>query len=199
MTQSSIIDDPQQTSAAERPPFNMVMKCVSEYKKSAGKIWFSPIFLSHQLGYKLRLAVRVSPQSQDKNLHLEVGIVSAPGAQEHYLKFPCNGDADVHILNPQENEDHKFISVNNFEINDASDCHSEFTFAFVPKHYVHKDCLFFCVEEINLDHDCKTWLLDPADREPKDSEEESDSGDSTEMDDSEDERSDSGDSTEIDD
>ena len=89
----------------------------------------------------------------------------------------------MHILNPQENEDHKFIFVNNFEINNgASDYYN---FALVPERYVHKDCLFFCVEEIYLDDDdCKTWLLDPADREPKDSEEESEEseGDSSEVD-----------------
>ena len=178
------------TSCPERPPVNMVMKHISEYKTSPGhgKTWLSPIFLSHQLGYKLRLAVRVSPQPQDGNLQLEIGIVSA-GAQEHYLKFPCNGDANVHILNPQENEDHKFIFVNNFEINNgASDYHN---FASVPERYVHKDCLFFCVEEIYLDDDdCKIWLLDPADREPKDSEEESE--ESEESDESE------GDSSEVD-
>ena len=76
------------TSCPERPPVNMVMKYISEYKTSPGKTWLSPIFLSHQVGYKLRLAVRVSPQPQDGNLQLEIGIISA-GAQEHYLKFPC--------------------------------------------------------------------------------------------------------------
>jgi hypothetical protein len=171
-------------SCPERPPVNMVMKHISEYKTSPGKTWFSPNFLSHQLGYKLRLAVKVQPKPQDKHLHLEVGIVSAPGAQEHYLKFPCNGDADVHILNPQENKYHMFIFVTNFEINDASENLGEFTFALVPKDYVYKDCLFFCVEEIHLDQDCTTWLLDPADREAKnDSEVESDSRDSAEIDD----------------
>lgn len=164
MTQSSTIDDPRQVigniSCPERPPVNMVMKHVSEYKASAGKTWFSPTFLTHQLGYKLQLAVKVQPQQpQNEYLHLEVGIVLAPGDQEHYLKFPFKGDADVHILNPQQNKRHKFISID-FEINDESDY--EFTLALVPKdRYVYKDCLFLCVEEICLDHECKTWLLDP--------------------------------------
>ena len=155
------------------------MKHVSEFKTS-GTTWFSPTFLSHQLGYKLRLAVKMQPLTLNENLYLDVGIESALGAQEHYLKFPCIGDATVHILNPQQNREHIDISIG-FMINDEF---NEYISALVPKAYVYKDCLFFSVEEVYLDDDYKTWLLDPCqEAEDSDSEEQfdSDSRDSTDM------------------
>ena len=138
----------------------MVMKPVSEHQASTGKTWLSPIFLSHQLGYKLRLAVKMQPQPSlpmNDNLQLNVGIVSARGEQADFLKFPCIGDAKVHILNPQQNEQPINISVG-FMISDESD---RFTFASVPKDYIYEDCLFFCVVNVHLDTEYKPWLLDP--------------------------------------
>lgn len=181
MAQCSTLEDAQVVGNISCLPVNVVMKHVSEYKASTDKIWFSPTFLSHQLGYKLRLAVKMVPQSPNKHLHLKVGIVAAPGPQEHYLRFPCNGDASIHILNPQQNKEHMFIFTG-FKLNNDD---NEYYFASIPKEYVYKDCLFFHVEEVCLGDNYKTWLLDPDQeaedsdsKEDSDSEEQSDSVDS---------------------
>ena len=140
----------------------MVMKRVSDYQTSRGKIWFSPTFLSHQLGYKLRLAVKVQPQTSlpfNENLQLNIAVVSPPGDQEDFLKLPCIGDATLQILNPEEDEDHINISVE-FMIGDEPD-HERFTDASVPQSYIHHDCLFFSVIEVDLDEEYKPWLLNP--------------------------------------
>ena len=155
-------------------PLNVVMKPVSDYQNSAGKTWFGPAFQSHQLGYKLCLAVKMQPQASldlNDNLQLNVGVVSAPGDQLDFLKFPCIGDATVQVLNPQQNKRHIDISVG-FMISDDHES-GRFTFTFVPKEYVEKDRLFFRVVKVDLDEEYKPWLLDPH-QEADDS----DSGDS---------------------
>ena len=132
------------------------MKPVSEYQTSTSKIWFSPTFRSHQLGYKLRLAVEVKPQPS--HLQLNVAIVSAPPEdQPEFVKFPCVGYATVHILNPQHNKRHKDISFG-FRISDESDKSMP---AAVPNEYIMDDHLFFRVVKVELEEDYKPWLLDP--------------------------------------
>ena len=95
--------------------------------------------------------------SLNDNLQLSVGIISAPEGQADYLKFPCIGDAKVHVLNPQQNKRPIHISVG-FMLGDESD---RFTFASVPKEYVYKDRLFFRMVKVDLDEEYKPWLLDP--------------------------------------
>jgi hypothetical protein len=154
------MEDSQGTSTASCLPLNVVMKSVSKYQASTGKTWFSPVFLSHQLGYKLRLAVKIQPQATiplNENLQLNVRIVSASGDQEDFLKLPCVGDATVQVLNPEQNKRRIDISVG-FMIGDESE---RFTYASVPKVYIHHDCLFFRVVKIDLAEEYKPWLLDP--------------------------------------
>lgn len=151
----------QGTSSASCPPLNMVMKPIRNYQASTGKTWFSPTFLSHQLGYRLCLAVKIQPQASlplNENLQLNIGIVSAPGHQEKFLKFPCIGDATVQVLNPEQNKRHIDISVG-FMIGDEES--ERLTYASVPKAYIHHDFLFFRVVKIDLAEEYKPWLLDP--------------------------------------
>ena len=150
----------QGTSTASCLPLNVVMKPVSDYQASTGKTWLSPTFLSHQLGYKLCLAVRIQPQASlpfNENLQLNVGIVSASEDQEDFLKFPCIGDATVQILSPEKNQRCIDIPVG-FMIGDEPE---RFTYASVPKTYIHSNCLFFHVVKIDLGDEYKPWLLDP--------------------------------------
>ena len=157
---TTTVEEVQETSTTSCLPLNVVMKPVSEYQGSTGKTWFSPTFLSHRLGYKLCLAVKMQTQASlplNENLQLNVGVVSAPGEQGDFLKFPCIGDATVQVLNPQQNKRRIDISVG-FMIGDESE---RFTFASVPKAYIYQDRLFFRVVKIDLDEEYKPWLLDP--------------------------------------
>ena len=149
----------QGTSTASCLPLNVVMKPVSDYQASTSKTWLSPTFRSHQLGYKLRLAVRILPQASlplNDNLQLDIGIVSAPEDQEIFLKLPCISDATVQILNPEKNTC-KPISIG-FMTGDESE---KFMHTSVPKTYIHCNCLFFRVVKIDLGEEYKLWLLDP--------------------------------------
>ena len=159
MTKSSTVEDEQGTSSPSCLPLNMVMKPFSEYQTCTDKVWLSPTFLSHQLGYKLRLAVNIQPLLLNDNPQLKIGIVSASEGQADYLKLPCIGDAKVHIINPQQNKRHKDISFG-FIIPGDNESYN-FTFALLSKDFVYKDCLFFRVEEVYLDEAYKPWLLDP--------------------------------------
>lgn len=148
------------------PPLNLMMKPVSKYQASPDEVWTSPRFLSHQLGYKLCLVARIQPQTcelLDGNLQLDVGIVSAQGSQDDFLKFPCIGDAEVKILNPRENKGHREIPFGFMINNDARSArHHDLLFpASAPKDYIYKDCLFFHVVAIHLSEDHRPWLLDP--------------------------------------
>jgi hypothetical protein len=158
---TTIMADGQGTSTANCLPLNVVMKSVSKYQASSDNTWYSPVFLSHQLGYKLRLAVEIQPQATlplNENLQLDIRIVSASGDQEDFLKLPCVGDATVQVLNPEQNKRRIDISVG-FMIGD--ELVRTYASESVPKAYIHHDCLFIRVVKIDLAEEYKPWLLDP--------------------------------------
>ena len=149
------------------PPLNLIMTFVSKYQASTDKIWLSSSFLSHQLGYKLCLMAKILPKSRKKlndSIRLEVGIVSAQGQQDNFLKFPCIGDAKVKVLNPHQNKGHKEISMGFVIHNGQHNAHtSELSYPMVvPKEFIFKDRLFFHVVMVQLSEDHRPWLLDPS-------------------------------------
>ena len=72
------------------------MEDVSKYKTS-GQFWLSDSFLSHQLGYRLSLAVKLEAENHTK---VTLPLMSAKGKRSPYLDYPCIGSATVIILNP---------------------------------------------------------------------------------------------------
>ena len=150
------------------PPLNLIMKPISKYQTSTDEIWISPSFLSHQLGYKLSLTVRLLQQASMKQLRnsvqLEVGIVSAQRRQDSFLKFPCIGDIKVKILNPHQNKGHMEISMGFMINNDRrKDRTPELSYPMtVPKDFIFKDRLFFHIVTVQLSEDHRPWLLDPS-------------------------------------
>lgn len=146
------------------PPLNLVMQDVLSYKDS-GEFWLSDSFYSHQLGYKLALAVKVENGSGDKTIKVTLALVSSEGKQSKYLDYPCIGNATVYILNP--------------EINESTTVHEQAEFLFMlenkdPQSYpdlseqteisldfIRKDCLFFRVDKVEMtENNYKLWLLD---------------------------------------
>lgn len=155
------------TNNCQTPPLNLIMKPVSKYQASTYKIWLSSSFLSHQVGYKLCLMAKILPKSNTKlndSVQLEVGVVSAQGQQDNFLKFPCIGDAKVKILNPHHNKGHKEISMGFMIHNERCSAHTlGLSYpVIVPKEFIFKDRLFFHIVAIQLSEDHRPWLLDPS-------------------------------------
>ena len=140
------------------------MQDVSRYKGSE-QFWLSDSFWSHQLGYKLSLAIKVEEGSSEHSLKVSVAVTSSEGKQSSYLEYPCIGNASIVILNPKVNDsqnghelvDLMFMIVNKDptsypEIHDQTEISTDF---------IHKDCLFFRVEKVEMNERAyKLWLLD---------------------------------------
>ena len=149
------------------PPLNLIMKPVSKYQTCKDEIWLSSSFSSHQHGYKLCLTAKILPQSGTKlndSIQLEIGMVSALGRQDSFLKFPCILDAKVKILNPHQNKGHKEISMGFMIHNEQRKSHApELSYPMImPKEFIFKDRLFFHVVAVQLSEDHRPWLLDPS-------------------------------------
>ena len=122
------------------------MEGVSYYKTS-GEVWLSDSFLSHQLGYRLSLAVKLEPGSSENNTKVTLALMSAKGKHSPYLDYPCIGSATVIILNPDdksnhETADHFMFMLQNQEpqktsypeVNEQTE---------IGDGFIHKDCIFF--------------------------------------------------------
>lgn len=145
------------------------MENVSEYIDS-DMAWLSDDFCSHQIGYKLCLAVRIESSSEDDGmLNVMLGITSAEGPHNRYLEYPCNGFAKIMILNPMEDFDHQALEL--MFVLEKENTHTEIAgeVVKVPQHFITQvDCLFFQVEKINMDRkQYKLWLLDASLTEDK--------------------------------
>ena len=158
------------TQAVFTPPVNLIMNEVGSYQNST-TIWRSAPFISHQLGYKLNLAVRFNPNIPTC---LELALGSAQNGQNtsSHLKFPCIGDATVKILNPKEDRHHIKLHMG-FSVTAEPVNLLEFpeggSFESIPKQFIHEDRLHFQVVEIHLDDKHKPWLLHPTNTQDSDS------------------------------
>ena len=146
------------------PPLNLAMENVSEYVDS-DEAWLSDGFFSHQIGYKMCLAVRIESSSQvDGSLNVMMGITSAENTQNGYLSYPCSGFATVVILNPYKNCDHKVTELVFILEKPALNSYREIVseVVHIPPHFITQDdCIFFRVEKIDMDKiKHKLWLLD---------------------------------------
>ena len=146
------------------PPLNLAMENVSKYI-DADKAWLSDGFCSHQIGYRICLAIKIeSISDNDGMVNVMLGVISAEGAQSSYLVYPCSGLATVAILNPQANSDHKVLEVifvlEKPALNSYSEIESELVQ--VPRCFITQDdCIFFLVEKIDMDDSGQNlWLLD---------------------------------------
>ena len=150
------------------PPLNLAMENVSEYIDSEDA-WLSDSFLSHQIGYRICLAVRIGFSSGNSGmLNVMLGIASAEGHQSSYLVYPCTGIAKIVILNPMEDCDHHILELM-FTL-EKSSYHEIAGEAVQIPHYftTHCNSLFFRVERIDMDKSkYKVWLLDAENRESK--------------------------------
>lgn len=146
------------------PPLNLVMENVTKYI-DADTAWLSDSFFSHQIGYKICLAIKIesSPET-DGSLNLVIGVTSVEGSPGSYLSYPCSGFATVAILNPHQNYGHKVLAVvfllENIALNSYKEIISEVVN--IPRQFITQgDCIFFQVEKIDLDETKhKLWLLD---------------------------------------
>ena len=148
------------------PPLNLVMENVSEYIDS-DEAWLSDGFYSHQIGYRICLAIKLESSSdKDSALNVMLGMISAEGMHSSYLVYPCSGFATVAILNPQANSDHKVLELmfilEKPTLNNCSEIVSEMVQ--VPRHFItQKDCIFFQMDRVEMDESKqKLWLLDAA-------------------------------------
>lgn len=158
------------TQAVFTPPVNLIMNQVGFYQNST-TIWRSTPFISHQLGYKLNLAVRFDPNTPTC-LELAMGSAQSSQNSSSHLKFPCIGDATVKILNPNEDKHHITLhmgfSVTAEPINILKFPESG-SFESIPEQFIHEDSLHFQVVEIHLDDKYKPWLLHPTSTQDSDS------------------------------
>ena len=146
------------------PPLHLVMEGVSYYKTS-GEIWLSDSFLSHQLGYRLSLAVKLEAGSAENNTKVTLALMSAKGKNSPYLDYPCIGNATVIILNPDDKSNHEtaelmFMLQNQDqqkpsypELNEQTE---------IADGFINKDCIFFRIEKVEMnERPYKLWRLDP--------------------------------------
>lgn len=152
------------------PPLNLAMEDVSEYIDSEDA-WLSEGFLSHQIGYRICLAVRIGSTCSSGNsgmLNVMLGIASAEGHQGSYLVYPCTGLAKIAILNPMEDHDHHVLELM-FTLEKSSNHEIAGEAVQIPQYFIaHSNCLFFRVERIDLDKTkYKVWLLDAENSEHK--------------------------------
>lgn len=142
------------------PPLNIVMPNVSSHI-TTGKFWHSDAFLSHQLGYKLCLAVKLGQGSREDRIKVELAVKSSAEEPSAHLDYPSKGNFTVIIMNPEANEHHKVVE-SSFSIK-----HKDPTMFTeqreISLQFIRKDCLFFRVYKIEMEErDHKLWLLDPA-------------------------------------
>ena len=150
------------------PPLNLAMENVSQYIDSEDA-WLSEGFLSHQIGYRICLAVRIGSSSGNSGmLNVMLGIASAEGPQSSYLVYPCTGLAKLAILNPMEDCDHHVLELM-FTLEKSSYHEIAGEAVQIPQYFIaHSDSLFFRVETIDLDKTkYKVWLLDAENGEHK--------------------------------
>ena len=143
------------------PPLNLAIENVSEYVDSE-EAWLSEGFLSHQIGYRICLAVRIGSSSGNSGmLNVMLGIASAEGHQNSYLVYPCTGLAKIAILNPMEDCDHHILELM-FTLEKSSYHEIAGEAVQIPQFFItHSNSLFFRVERIDLDKTkYKVWLLD---------------------------------------
>lgn len=154
--------EPGETS--KTPPVNFIMTDVGTYKRSSTTFWMSTPFRSHQLGYKLYLAVRFSP-ADSLRLEMALGSVQDNRDSTTHLRFPCIGDAIIKVLNPHENKNHIKVQMG-FTIHATIISQHEFpeggSFVAISENYIDDDCLNLQVTEIHLDDKYRPWLLDPS-------------------------------------
>lgn len=146
------------------PPLNLVMEKVSEYT-DLDEAWLSEGFYSHQIGYKICLAVRIeSCSEEDDMLNVILGISSTEGPHRKYLVYPCSGLAKILILNPIEDSGHQVLELMFTLEKPNHNSYSEIPGEAVkiPQHFTaNEDCLFFHVETIGIDKTkYSLWLLD---------------------------------------
>lgn len=153
---------PMQASSARKadntPPLNIVMQNVSGHKHS-GETWYSDTFLSHQLGYRLNLAVKVEKGSQEDTRKLSIALVlSKEGRSGTYLDYENVGNCIVTIMNPVANGNHREVEFM-FKLNNKD--LTRFSREVEISHrYITKDCLFFRVVKVDI-KETRSWLLDP--------------------------------------
>ena len=70
-------------------------------RQRADESWYSPLFYSHESGYKMCLRVYPNGDSDVKGTHLSIYIGLVPGEFDDLLSWPYCGSVTIHILNQQ--------------------------------------------------------------------------------------------------
>ena len=144
------------------PPLNLVMENVSQYLDS-GEVWISDTFRSHQLGYKLCLAVKLAKGSGEDSIDVTLAVTSSAVESHAYLDYPRIGNATITILYPITDVFHEtvepFFMLENIKKPTMPDLFDQTE---ISGSFVMKDCLFFRVKKVEIQGvDFKPWLLDP--------------------------------------
>ena len=75
-------------------------------RKAADESWYSPLFYSHESGYKMCLRVYPNGVSDGKGTHMSVFIGLIPGEYDDLLSWPYCGSITIHILNQRRSPFH---------------------------------------------------------------------------------------------
>ena len=148
------------------PPLHLVMEDVSKYKTS-GQFWLSDGLLSHQLGYKLSLAVKLEAGSTENHTKVTLALMSrsAKGKRSPYLDYPCVGSTTVIILNPDNKSNHETVDFM-FMLQNQEPQRSSYPElneqTEIADSFIRKDCIFFRIEKVEMsEKPYRLWLLDP--------------------------------------
>ena len=146
------------------PPLHLVMEDVSKYKTS-GQFWLSDSFLSHQLGYKLSLAVKLEAGSTENHTNVILALMSAKGKRGSYLDYPCIGSVTVIVLNPDNKSNHETVDFM-FMLQDRDPQKASYPEVNeqieIADGFIRKDCIFFRIEKVEMNEKpYRLWLLDP--------------------------------------
>ena len=138
------------------------MENVNQYLES-GEVWISDTFHSHQLGYKLCLAVKLAKGSGEDNIDVTLAMMSSGVESSKYLDYPRIGNATIAVLYPVADASHEiiehFFMLENKERTSTPDVCDQTE---ISGSFVMKDCLFFRVKKVEIQGvDFKPWLLDP--------------------------------------
>ncbi len=121
-----------------------------------------PIFYSHQNGYKLQLKIGIHVNRTTSQFNLILCSVS--GENDGNLVWPVSGTLTVALLNQHKNQGHCIANIE-FMMEACSQTPIFETRFQSPNDYITANGegdLQFCILKIELNEQCKPWLLGPS-------------------------------------
>ena len=121
-----------------------------------------PIFYSHQNRYKLQLKIGIHVNRTTSQFNLILCSVS--GENDGNLVWPVSGTLTVALLNQHKNQGHCIANIE-FMMEACSQTPIFETRFQSPNDYITvngEGDLQFCILKIELNEQCKPWLLDPS-------------------------------------